>query len=1013
MTSLKHSLIFALLFLCSGSLLATHIVGGGITYECLGDNGNGNMRYRFTMKVYRDSLNGTAQFDDPARIAIYRGSFQSNTFVTNFNVGLGSVVPVSINQPDCINNLPNIHLQEATYTWERLLPVSNQSYFVEYQRCCRTNAIANILNPDDTGATYYVEITPEAQQLCNSSPVFNNFPPVVICNNYPLEVDYSVTDPDGDQLIYSFCAPYAGGSNGGGGNCNSPSPNPPCPPPFMEVTFAGPLYSASQPMGGNPIISINPQTGFISGTPNMNGQFVVGVCVEEYRNGVLLSVTRRDFQFNVAPCAPQVTALVEYDELAGLQHYIIKNCGDDKTITIVNESLPAANIDDFLWTFDLGNGTIIENSTDFDITIDFPDFGTYDGTLILNNGLDCGDTAFVQVQLYPPVTLSLGSDIKVCKDSTIILDAGTGFSSYQWQDGSTAQTFTATTSGMYNVVATDSCGNMRIDSIAIIISPVPDINLADASVCPGNSITLDVPGFTQYSWEPAAGLSCTDCPTVTIQPASSTIYSITATNQDGCLKQDTFEVTVLPTPMQTYVIQFYPNESVTLGGQTYTQAGTVELDVLSTTGGCDSLNTYILEVIPTNLSIQCPANVTVALPNNATSIAVDYNAPTTGTNCPGTAPTVSLMSGLPSGGSFSAGLNTVCYQTTNTCGNEAECCFTVMVATIDIQCPPGQTVQLPVAAVTVPVDYAAPTTNTNCPDPTVTLNLLEGFASGEGFPIGLNRVCYEASNTCGNIDSCCFFIRVLDAPDPCDIKTLDCMRYELLDIRLDSIDQPRYRIRATNFCSHEVVYVVIQLPNGVVGVTPVQGSVYTAPNTGNTYDVRNPNASPFYSVRYKTKGIGINNSLSDVFEYRLPQQSLPTYIHISARLKNGLMYEAHLNTFYCPVQPWDGTHENRLEVGGRDETEGNLSLEMQPATLAIYPNPSSGRLMVDLSQWQGETVQSQVLNAQGQVVLNQSYEVGYDWLELNMDDKLGSGLYYLLVQPVNGVRATAKFVLLR
>lgn len=139
----------------------------------------------------------------------------------------------------------------------------------------------------------------------------------------------------------------------------------------------------------------------------MNGQFVVGVCVEEYRNGVLLSVTRRDFQFNVTPCAPQVTALVGYDELAGLQHYVIKSCDGNKTITIDNQSLPVANIDDFLWTFDLGGGNVIQNSTDFDLTIDFPDFGTYDGTLILNNGLDCGDTAFIQVQIIPPVQLGL------------------------------------------------------------------------------------------------------------------------------------------------------------------------------------------------------------------------------------------------------------------------------------------------------------------------------------------------------------------------------------------------------------------------------------------------------------------------------------------------------------------------------------------------------------------------------------------------------------------------------
>ncbi|MEZ4926758.1 MAG: HYR domain-containing protein [Saprospiraceae bacterium] len=1014
MTTLKHSLLFALILLCSTSLLATHIVGGGITYECLGDAGNGNMRYRFTMKVYRDCLNGQAQFDNPAHIGIYRGTFQNNVYIDDFDIALGGIAVVGINEPDCINNLPNICLQEATYTWERVLPVSPQSYFVEYQRCCRTNAIANIIAPEDAGATYFAELTPEAQQSCNSSPVFNNFPPVVICNNYPLEVDYSVTDPDGDQLVYSFCAPYSGGGQGGPGNCNSPAPNPPCPPPFDEVVFIAPLYSASQPLGGNPVITINPQTGFISGTPTMNGQFVVGVCVEEYRNGVLLSVTRRDFQFNVTPCAPQVTALVGYDELAGLQHYVIKSCDGNKTITIDNQSLPVANIDDFLWTFDLGGGNVIQNSTDFDLTIDFPDFGTYDGTLILNNGLDCGDTAFIQVQIIPPVQLGLGSDIKICKDSTIILDAGSGFASYDWHDGSDNQTFTANTSGTYFVAATDACGNVQHDTIDVIISPSPDIILADDSVCPGNSITLDVPGFSQYDWSPSAGLSCNNCQTVTVQPAASTVYTLVATNQDGCTKEGSFELTVLPTPMATYTIQFYPNETVTLGGQTYNQPGTVVLDVASTTGGCDSVNTYVLELIPTTLTMQCPADITVAMPNNASAVAVNYTAPTTATNCPGTAPTIDLSSGLASGSMFPAGLSTVCYEASSTCGDQADCCFTVMVSTLDLQCPQAIVVQLPVAAVTIPVDYADPTSMTNCPDQTVSLNLIEGLPSGGDFPLGFNKVCYEATTSCGNLDTCCFNVWVQDPPNHCDIKTLGCMRYELLDIRLDSINQPRYRIRATNFCTSEMVYVAIQLPNGVVGVTPLEGSIYTAPNTGNQYDVRNPNFSPFYSTRYKTRGVGLSNGLADVFEYRLPQQSLPTYIHITARLRNGLAYEAHLNTFYCPVQPWDGSHENLQEGGdNRGEFTESVLSEMSKPVLDLRPNPSSGTLYVDFSPWYGQSVQAQVLNAQGQIVLTRQFDVENEWQEFDLDARLNNGLYYLLVQPSQSERVAGKFMLQR
>ncbi len=1162
----KKTFVFALLFLFAGELLATHIVGGGMTYECLGNSGNGKL-YRFTMKVYIDCLNGQISFDDPATIAIYRGTETSNSLFADFTVPLQSFQEISINEPDCINNLPDICLQEGIYTWERVLPNSSLSYFVEYQRCCRTNAITNIIAPGSTGATYVVEITPEAQQLCNNSPTFNNFPPVVICNNYPLEVDFSATDADGDQLVYSFCAPYAGGGNSGGG-CNSPMPLPPCAPPFDEVNYIMPNYTPGAPMGGNPVIQINSQTGVISGTPLINGQYVVGVCVQEFRNGQLLSVTRRDFQFNVTPCAPQVTALVEYDELAGPQQYVIRKCDGSTSVTIINESFSSDPIDNFSWTFDLNNGNTLQNNVDFDLTANFPGLGVYNGTLILNEGQDCGDTAFIRVELYAPASLDLGPNILVCKDSTIVLDGGLGFTSYQWQDGSTNQTFSATTTGVYQLAATDACGNVVVDSVRIILSPIPDIQLADLSLCPGKSATITVPGFVNYTWTPSTGLSCTNCPTVTIQPSVSTNYTVAAVNQDGCAAEGDFLVTVLPTPMITRVIQFYPNQSVTLGGQTYTQPGTVVLTVPSTTGGCDSLNTYILELIPTSLDLQCPANltvalpnntgtvpvnyaqptattdcpgvpptiqliqglpsgadfpggvntvcyearntcdnrdsccftvtvttldllcpanITVALPNNATTVPVNYPAPTATTDCPGSIPTINLTQGLPSGGSFPAGLNnvcyeannscgnvdnccfsvlvttldlqcppnltvampnnattvpvnyaqptattncpgappaiqlqqglpsggnfpagvnTVCYQATNTCGNSQSCCFTATVTTLDIHCPANVTVQLPVAATTVAVNYPAPTTTTNCPGSTGTVNLIQGLPSGGAFALGVNKVCYQGSNTCGNLDSCCFNVTVLESAPPCDIKTIGCMKYELLDIRLDSIHQPRFRIRVTNYCASEMDYAMIELPPGIVAVTPVNGSIYTAPNTGNQYLVRNPNASPFPSTRYRSVGVGITNGQADVLEQRLPQQSFPNnYIHMNAKLKNGQSFEAYLNTFYCPVQPWAGSREK-----GTVEMEVE---ELQAPSLSIRPNPTDGLLYIDVSAWEGQSTQIQVLNAQGQLVLNRSYEAGNEWLELELSNGLANGLYYLVVQPVSGEKVATKFVLER
>lgn len=79
-------------------------------------------------------------------------------------------------------------------------------------------------------------------------------------------------------LFYEFCEIYTGGSSG------TPSPGTASAPPYTTITFVAPA-TASQPVPGSPALTINAQTGIITGVANAAGQYVVGICVSEYRNG--------------------------------------------------------------------------------------------------------------------------------------------------------------------------------------------------------------------------------------------------------------------------------------------------------------------------------------------------------------------------------------------------------------------------------------------------------------------------------------------------------------------------------------------------------------------------------------------------------------------------------------------------------------------------------------------------------------------------------------------------------
>lgn len=66
------------------------------------------------------------------------------------------------------------------------------------------------------------------------------------------------------------------------------------------------------------------------------------------------------------------------------------------------------------------------------------------------------------------VNISLGSDVNICPGQTIVLSPG-NFSSYKWQDNSIASTYTASATGSYSVVVTDTDGCTGSDQINVTV----------------------------------------------------------------------------------------------------------------------------------------------------------------------------------------------------------------------------------------------------------------------------------------------------------------------------------------------------------------------------------------------------------------------------------------------------------------------------------------------------------------------------------------------------------------
>ncbi len=327
---------------------------------------------------------------------------------------------------------------------------------------------------------------------------------------------------------------------------------------------------------------------------------------------------------------------------------------------------------------------------------------------------------------------------------------------------------------------------------------------------------------------------------------------------------------------------------------------------------------------------------------------------------------------------------------------------------LSITCPQPITLDLHDGSHTAMVQYASPTVSSDCPCPGIGLRMSSGLASGSLFPAGSTTVCFEAWDSCGQKASCCFPITIQEDA-ACDIRINGCMKYELLTITEDPGKNRTYRIRVTNNCSNKLIYTAIQQPDGLVAIEPYNAGTYTAPS-GNTYKVRNPNFSPQYSIRYSSISDSINNGESDIFKYTLPAQADVTYISVVSRLEPYMYIGAHLNTYYCPIGITP-TDNSRPQSGAR--SEASLITPLNSTALLLFPNPTSGELFADFSNWQGQKLNLQVLDSRGQRVQKLSITAGDDAQAIELSSDLPNGLYFLEVMTAGGERHPGRFVVQR
>lgn len=483
---------------------ASHIVGGEIYYDSLGNN-----KYKVTIEIYRDCTSLT-DYDQPLNYTVF---YANGTIWSQFSIQIQSrdTLPIVYNDP-CVTPPDDICIERAIYVDTIILPFDTDGYYISYQRCCWANNIDNIVDPSNNGITLTTFIPGSSLvNVHNQGARFINYPPLVLCSNNTLEFDHSAYDPDGDSLVYALVSPLLGGS------ITTVIPDPETAAPYTPVSW-NPTFTELIPFGTGSSVTINSQTGLMTFTPNLIGNYVAGVEVREYRNGILINSKIRTYGYRVVGCQVEVPLTVEVTgptqltEGCGFAGFIVSRTDTTESIEVqVLLSGTATNGQDYPFIPDsltipigvfsdtIGISAIYDAQTEgietvfFNIIIANPCDGTFDTTsisLVLND--------YTPLQLIVPDSISICSELN---ENAILYGAisnGAPPYTFDWEPGNFPSNDSIWIAGSslnpnlntFYLTATDQCNQTIVSELIRVYNQCP--------LSAPNVMTINDDGINEY-----------------------------------------------------------------------------------------------------------------------------------------------------------------------------------------------------------------------------------------------------------------------------------------------------------------------------------------------------------------------------------------------------------------------------------------------------------------------------------------------------------------------------------
>jgi len=244
-------------------------------------------------------------------------------------------------------------------------------------------------------------------------------------------------------------------------------------------------------------------------------------------------------------CADTITKTISVDPAPSVSFDAPGVCIGDAVQFTNTTSISSGSVTQYNWSFgDGGSSTAANPSHTYDAQ------GTYSVTLVATSNEGCVNSVVdsVVINEQPNATISTGSgqgNYEICEGEQLSLNAPDALSSYQWSTGDTSSTINVDADGVYAVTVSNANGCNAVDSVNVTVHDLPPADAGeDTTISFGYPVELNGSGGLTYLWEPTESVAEPIEQNTIATPESSTIYTLTVTDSNGCVATDSVTITV-------------------------------------------------------------------------------------------------------------------------------------------------------------------------------------------------------------------------------------------------------------------------------------------------------------------------------------------------------------------------------------------------------------------------------------------------------------------------------------